>query len=226
MCVLGVALVLPAAAQVGPRLDGGNPPSTPAASVPVRLPAPGDATPIVAQIQATARSTITDISQLNIRRWKVGADVKSDAETKADAIQRNLSTALPGMISQVQRVPNDFAGNFKLYRNLGVLYDVMSSLAESAGAFGTKSEYQTLAADLNHIDQARHALGERIESLANAKDAEISWLQNQLKAERVAAAPVATPKKIVVDENADTQKKPAVKKKKSTTPPQQQNNQQ
>jgi hypothetical protein len=215
------ALALSAAAQVGNRLDGGNPASTPAASVPVRAPAPGDVTPIVAQIQATARSTTTDISQLNIRKWKVGADIKSDAETKADSIQRNLRAALPAMISQVQRVPNDFSGNFKLYRNLGVLYDVMSSLAESAGAFGSKSEFENLAADLNRMDQARHALGERLETLANAKEAEITWLQNQLRAERTAAA--APPKKIVVDENDNNDKKPAAKnarKKKPTTLPQ------
>jgi hypothetical protein len=215
-------LALPVTAQVGNRLDGNNPRNASVASVPARPVAPADIAPIVAQIQSTARSTTTDIAQLNIRKWKVGNDVKSDAQTKADSIQRNLRAALPGIVSQVQRAPNDFAGNFKLYRNLGVLYDVLSSLAESAGAFGTKAEFESLATDLNRIDQARHSLGERLETLANAKEAEIAWLQNQLRAERVAAA--ATPRKIVVDENEDAQKKASAKKKKPTTAPAQPNN--
>jgi len=120
-------------------------------------------------------------------------------------------------VSQVQASPNDFAANFKLYRTLGVLYDVMSSLAESTGAFGSKSDFEALASDLNRIDQARRTLGERVEALAIAKDAEIARLQDQVKAAR-AAAPATPPKKVIVDEDSTAQKKP-VKKTVKKKPP-------
>ena len=116
---------------------------------------------------------------------------------------------MPTLVSQVQASPSDFAANFKLYRTLGVLYDVMSSLAESAGAFGSKNEFEPLASDLNRIDQARRAVGDRLEVLARAKDAEIARLQDQVKAAR--AAVPAVPKKIIVDEDDGAQRKPAKK---------------
>jgi len=214
-CLVVAALLASAAAQV-PAPAGGNVAS---AHPPVSAagPAvPGNVSPLLAQIQSAARTTTADVSLLNIRKWKVSGDVKNDAETKAEAIQRNLTIAMPTIVSQVQASPNDFAANFKLYRTLGVLYDVMSSLAESAGAFGSKSDFEALASDLNRIDQARRALGERLETLASAKDAEIARLQGQLKAAR-AAAP-APPKKVIVDEDDAAQKKP-VKKTVKKKPP-------
>ena len=185
-----------------------------------------DASPVLAQIQSTAQATANDLSQMNIRKWKAGGDVKSDAEAKADSIRRNLTAALPGMVAQVQSSPNDFTANFKLYRTLGVLYDVMSSLVESAGAFGPKGEFETLAADLNRLNQARRALGDRIETLASAKDAEIVQLRNQASSAQAAAS--AKPKKIIVDDESPkkTTKKKTTKKKsasETTNPPAQPN---
>ncbi len=210
LCVLAVALLtLSAGAQVGAPPGGNVAPERPAVSSAVPVAGPGDILPLLAQIQAAARTTTADVSLLNIRKWKVANEVKGDAQTKAEAIQRNLTVALPTIVSQAQASPNDFAANFKLYRNLGVLYDVISSLAESAGAFGSKNEFEPLVSDLNRIDQARHALGERLEALARAKDAEIVRLQDQVKAAR-AAAP-AKPKKIIVDDNESGPKKPVKK---------------
>jgi len=218
LCVLVAAavLALPSAAQIGTPAGGNAPPARPAVPSAATVAAPGTVAPLLAQIQSAARTTTADVSLLNIRKWKVSSDVKNDAETKAEAIQRNLSVALPTIVSQVQASPNDFAANFKLYRNLGVLYDVIASLAESAGAFGSKNEFEPLASDLNRIDQARRALGERLEVLASAKDAEIARLQGQLTAAR--AATPAQPKKIIVDEDDSAQKKPAKKTPKKKPP--------
>jgi len=207
-CVLTAAtLALPVAAQVGASRSAAS--ARPVASAAAPVAGPGNVSPLLAQVQATARTTTADVSLLNIRKWKVANDTKHDAETKAESIQRNLTVAMPAIVSHVQASPNDFAANFKLYRNLDVLYDVLASLAESAGAFGSRSEFEALAADLNRIDQARRALGDRLEALASTKDAEIARLQGQVKSARAAASP--QPKKVIVD---DEDKKPA---KKTTT---------
>jgi len=209
-CVLTAAtLALPVAAQVGAPASGSPAPARPVASSAAPVAGPGNVSPLLAQVQATARTTTADVSLLTIRRWKVANDTKHDAETKAESIQRNLTVALPAIVSQVQASPNDFAANFKLYRNLDVLYDVLASLAESTGAFGSRNEFDPLAADLNRIDQARRALGDRLEALATTKDAEIARLQGQVKTARAAAA--TQPKKIIVD---DDDKKPVKKTKK------------
>jgi len=208
LCVLTAAtLALPVAAQVGAPAG-----ESAASARPVASPAgPGNVSPLLAQVQATARTTTADVSLLTIRRWKVANDTKHDAETKAESIQRNLTVALPAIVSQVQASPNDFAANFRLYRNLDVLYDVLASLAESTGAFGSRNEFDPLAADLNRIDQARRALGDRLEALASTKDAEIARLQGQVKTARAAAA--TQPKKIIVDEDDKKPAKKTAKKK-------------
>ena len=221
-CMVAALLALPAGAQGAPA--SGNLAATQAPAAPA-VPALDPVQPLLATIQATARATTADVSLMNIRRWKVGGDVKDDAQTKAEAIQRNLTVAMPAIVEQIRSSPNDFAANFKLYRTLGVLYDVLASLTESAGAFGSKSEFEPLAADLNHIDQERRAMGDRLESMAGAKDAEIARLQTLARGARVAAP--AQPKKVIVDED----EKPPAKKKAppkkpatTTTNPPQQNN--
>jgi hypothetical protein len=208
--VLAVMLLaLPAEAQAEAPPSRNLAQARPAVSSTSQVAGPGDVLPLLGQIQAAARTTTADVSLLNIRKWKVGNDAKGDAQTKAEAIQRNLTVALPAIVSQVQASPNDFAANFKLYRNLGVLYDVMASLAESAGAFGSKNEFEPLVNDLNRIDQTRRLLGERLEALASAKDAEIAQLQHQVRAARSAAS--TKPKKIIVDDNENGHKKPLKK---------------
>jgi len=214
-CVLAAALALPAAAQVGTPASSNTASARPAAaSSATPVAGPGNVSPLLTQVQAAARTTTADVSLLSIRHWKAASSAKNDAETKAESIQRNLTVALPTIVSQVQASPNDFAANFKLYRNLDVLYDVLASLAESAGAFGSRSEFDPLAADLDRIDQARRALGNRLETLASAKDAEIARLQSQVKTARTAAS--AQPKKIIVDED---DKKPAKKTAAKKKPP-------
>jgi len=208
ICALAALLALPAGAQAGAPASSSAAAGQPAAS----STAPVLDQLLLAQIQAAARTTTADVSLLSIRKWKVTGDVKDDAQTKAEAIQRNLTVAMPTIVSQVQASPNDFAANFKLYRTLGVLYDVLGSLAESAGAFGPRSEFEPLATDLNRIDQARRALGDRLESMAGAKDAEIARLQTQANAARAAAS--AQPKKVIVDEDEKAPAKRKTTKKK------------
>ncbi len=211
-CVLAAAtLALPVAAQVGAPARGSAASARPVASSAAPAAGPGNVSPLLGQIQAIARTATADVSLLTIRKWKVANDAKNDAETKAESIQRNLTLALPAIVSQVQASPNDFAANLKLYRTLDVLYDVLASLAESAGAFGSRNEFDPLAADLNRIDQARRALGDRLEALASAKDAEIARLQGQVKTARAAAA--TQPKKVIVDDNDKKPAKKTAKKK-------------
>ena len=74
--------------------------------------------------------------------------------------------------------PEDLPATFKLYRNLDALYDVLGSVAEGAGAFGSKDDLQSLSNDLNAFEGTRKQLAERIESLSSAKEAEIVRLRD------------------------------------------------
>jgi chromosome segregation ATPase len=171
---------------------------------------------IIGPLQQASESAQADLSKLRIEKWKVDSGSKKQTLTNVESIKRNLQSALPEIIGQLQSSPEDLSATFKLYRNLDALYDVFGSVAELAGAFGSKDEFQALSNDLNAIERSRRSLGERLENLTASKEAELAQLRTQVKT--LQAAPPQPPKKIVVDDN-EPPKKPAAKKKPVPKPP-------
>jgi predicted nucleic acid-binding Zn-ribbon protein len=170
---------------------------------------------IIGPLQQTAQSILTDLGKIHIEKWKTSASNKQETLTNLESVQRNLQSALPEIITQLNNSPEDLSTSFKLYRNLDALYDVMTSVAESAGAFGSKDEFQSLSNDLSAFERCRRELGGRLETLTTSKEAELSQLRTQIKT--LQAAPPPPPKKIVIDDNEP--KKPAPKKKPVPKPP-------
>jgi len=172
---------------------------------------------LLEQLEGTAKTTQADLLKLRIERWKTDGGSKKQALGNVDSIQRNLQNALPAIIAQLRAAPEDMTVTFKLYRNLDALYDVLGSVTESTGAFGSKDDLQALSTDLNTFEATRRQIAERLESLAASKEQEIIHLRADLKTAQ-AAIPVEPPKKIVVDDN-EPPKKPPVKKKPVTKKP-------
>ncbi|HYM75764.1 MAG TPA: hypothetical protein VE377_07280 [Candidatus Dormibacteraeota bacterium] len=171
---------------------------------------------MLAQLEATSKNTQADLVTLRIEHWKTSSASKKETLAKVDSIQRNLQNTLPDVISQLRGAPEDLFATFKLYRNLEALCDVLGSVTEDTGAFGTKDDLQTLSNDLSGFDGTRKQFAQRMETLAASKEAELTRLRTELKTlqTQVEAAP---PKKIVVDDN-EPPKKPAVKKKPAAKP--------
>jgi hypothetical protein len=212
--LLAIAL-LPASAQVSapPPRNTTRPPA-PASLQPSPL---LDVTANIAQLNQLVENTRVDLARLRVEKWKTDSGSKRQAESNAESVQRNMTSALPGIVQQVRANPGSVAAAFKLYRNLNALYDVMSSLTEWAGAFGSKEEYQALASDTASLDKLRRSLADQVEAMAASRDTEVAQLQTRVR--QVGATSAAPPKKIVVDEN-EPAKKPAKKstpKKKTPT---------
>lgn len=166
---------------------------------------------MLSQLEASSKDTQIDLAKLRIERWKTDGATKKQALANVDSIQRNLQDALPAIIAEMRTAPEDLPGTFKLYRNLDALYDVLGTVVEETGAFGSKDDLQALGNDLNSFESTRKQIAQRMESLSSAKEADIVRLRTELKTAQ-AAIPVAPPKKTVVDDTAPP-KKPAVKKK-------------
>ena len=98
----------------------------------------------------------------------------------------------------------------------------MSSVTESAGAFGNKEEFQSLNRDLGALEESRRAFAARMDKVANAKETEIAELRTALQTARAEIPPKKT---IVVDTQPAAEKKPVrhkkpvPKPKPATTPP-------
>jgi hypothetical protein len=168
---------------------------------------------ILGQVKQTATAIEADLNKTRIEKWKTDGSTKRQTQANVDSIHRNLQSALPEILTQVNNSPEDLAASFKLYRNLDALYDVFGSVVESAGAFGSKDEFQSLSNDMNGLEGARRAFGERMQKLAGAKEEELGRLRAQVKT--LSAAPPPPPKKIIVDDT-EPAKKPV--KKKTTKP--------
>ncbi len=167
---------------------------------------------MLSQLEQTSQATQIDLAKLRIERWKTDSNTRRQLQSNEDSIARNMQAALPEIIGQLRSSPENSAITFKLYRNLSALYDVLNEITESAGAFGSKDEYQALANDLSNLDAARRSFGDRLESLTNAKEAELGRLHAELR-QAQAVINSAPPKKIIVDDAA-----PAKKSRKTSHP--------
>jgi BMFP domain-containing protein YqiC len=177
-------------------------------------------TPVLSELdrlQAVSSAMNGAISQLKIERWKADGNSKRQAESNAESIQRNLTSALPGMISSVRSAPEDMGAEFKLYRNVNALYDVVSSLTESVGAFGPKNDYEALGQQLDSLDSIRRNLGDSLEQLTASNQSQLDQLRTQVKTLQ-AQANAAPPKKVVVDDTEPAAKSTTGHKKKTKKP--------
>jgi hypothetical protein len=194
-----------------------------AAQTALPAPAPPNAASLqnlLSRIDQTSQDAAQDITRLRIDKWKADSSDKQQAQANAESVQRNLAAALPGMTSAVRTAPQDIAANFKLYRNLNALYDVMKTVTEASAAFGPKQDYQTLAQYTDQIDGYRRNLADYMESLTASQNAELLQYRSQAKAAQAAAA--TAPKKVIINDDAPVKKtaKKKTPKPASTTNPQ------
>lgn len=184
------------------------------AAAPVSYTSISELNQLMGNLQQASQSTQEDLSRLRIEKWKTDSGTKRQTQSDAQSIQRNLQNALPSILGELKNSPESLPSTFKLYRNLDALYDVLNSLVESAGAFGSKEEFQSLNKDLGGIEESRRAVADRMDKLANAKENEIGQLRVELQNARAAIPP----KKTVVDDTEPPPKKTPPRKKAKPKP--------
>ena len=206
--LLLLLLIAPAMAQ-----------SQSAASPPVSYSSISQLNLLLSQLEQASQQTQLDLAKLRVEKWKTDSNNKRQMQTNVESLERNLQSALPEMISQLRMSPENLTATFRVYRNLTALYDVFAAVAESAGAFGTKDEFQALENDLSMLERSRRAFADRMETLAGVKEAELARLRTAVQTGQ-GGTNSQQPKKVIVDDN-ESPKKPARKKSstKSTPPP-------
>ncbi len=194
---------------------------------PSRAPAPPVAAPssmpvigpemnaTLSQLEQTAQQTSADLGNLSVRKWKTESAVKEQTQHDINSVQSNVSGALPTLVAQVRSAPDSVVSLFNLYRNVDALLDVVRGLTESAGAFGSKSEFETLRSDSRNLDSVRASLASQLSATATATESTLTRMRAELAQARAAAAPAPPPKKVIIDDN-EPAKKPVRKKKPAT----------
>lgn len=197
---------------------------------PPRVPAQNGARPviadlnmIIAQLQRAAVSTNGDLGKLRIEKWKTDNDQKEQLQKMVDSLQRNLTNAVPGLITEVQNSHGSMSSAFKLYHNITIVFEYLSSVTDAAGVLGKKEEYEPLAADAAALDTARQNLSTYIEQAA----VQIESRKRNPPMPAGGTAPVVKgPNREVVDKNGvrhiiveDDDEKPATATKKKSSKP-------
>jgi hypothetical protein len=177
-------------------------------------PAAVDLNGVLAQIQQASSSANLNIAKLRIEKWKTDSDQKKQMQQVADSLQKNISNAVPGLIADVQNSHGSVLASFKLYHNLNVVYEFLTALAEAAGAFGKREEYEPLAGDANALDNARQNLSTYIEQAANRLENATRAAANNSQPQQASQVPGR--KVVVIDDEDIPTKKPKKSGAKST----------
>src|SRR6478672_13622648 len=179
-----------------------------------------DLNTILLQVQKATSSANANLGKLRIEKWKTDSQQKQQMQQVADSLQKNIANAVPGLISDVQSSRGGVLASFKLYHNVNVVYEFLSSMAEAAGAFGKKEEYQPLEGDAAALDTARQNLSIYIEQAAGKMEAMNRAAANALQAGKAPGTVVPGKKVVAIDENdAPARKRAKPAKKKTSTPP-------
>jgi hypothetical protein len=205
--VLAVTMLLLGAASGSAQAPGTPPPQRAQAAPPA-----ANLNATLTQIQQAVQSANADIGRLRIDKWKTDSDQKQQLHQVSDSLQRNITNAMPGLISDVQASSGNVSTTFKLYHNLNVLYEFLSSLADAAGSLGKKEEYEPLANDAAALDTARQGLSAYIEQTA----IKLESVRTPPATPSPQAAAPPPPKKIVIDDG-DPPKQPVKPSKKKTS---------
>ena len=192
---------------------------TSGAARPAALPSPSYSAPpnldaILVEIQQATQAANTHIRRLNIDRWKTDSADKAQWQQMVDSLRKNLTYAVPDLITEVRADHGSVSTAFRLYHNVTVVYEYVDSMTATASTLGKRDEYEPLNGDTAALDQARQHLSAYIEQAAAS-------LENRLRAAVVAAtpppAPQATPTKVVVDNDVPKKKSTTTRKKKAST---------
>jgi len=200
---LAFIVVFSVALGLAAQSNGGPPPGSASAAGP-------NLNTILSDLQRTTQTVNGDLAKLRIERWKADGAEKQQMQQVAESLQKNITMAVPGLINDLQAAPGSVSKAFKLYHDMNVVYEFMNSLAEAAGAYGRREEYEPLANDASALDKARQNLSGYIEQTANNME-----IQARKPAPPPPAQSAQTPKKVVIDDDTPAPKK--TRKKKAAT---------
>ncbi|MGH9587467.1 MAG: hypothetical protein ACRD3F_10980 [Acidobacteriaceae bacterium] len=148
-----------------------NPPETTPPSTLLR--------PALANVQGTTAA-------LNVSKWKASRGVRQSTQADVESIQRDLGSALPGLLTQADAAPGSVPPSFAVYRNLDALYDVLLRVSQTAELAAPSNQAEALAASLKRLEAARAALGDSILNTSRHHEAKIVSLEAAIRTVRTA----------------------------------------
>jgi len=137
------------------------------------------------------------VGNVKLDKWKKG-NVRDEAGTNIDAIQRDLQGTLPALLKDADSAPGTLTKVLPLSRNVDALYDVMVHVVEASRVVGTGDIVGQLQQALNDLEKARVVLDNQIQQTADMQEKQVidlrTTVQKQDASLRAAATPPPAPK--------------------------------
>lgn len=183
---------------------GGNVPATPATS----------SGRTGATLQPSIQLVKEALNTVNVDKWKASAAIKSEADGNLHSVQHDMDETLPALVRIADASPDSPSKAVPVYRNVDALYDVMLRLDAAGRLAAPKDELGALDDALASIAKARSALGDQLQSNAEAQERRVVQLQQA--AARPAPAPAPAPVQCTPPPPTTTKKKRSSTKSTST----------
>ena len=167
-----------------------------ATPVPAAGPTATSAASVSAQLQPALSSVRKSVDQVRVDKWKRG-NIRDEAAQNISQIERDIDATLPHMLRDADTAPASLSKLLPISRNISALYDVLLRVVEASRVIASDDQVAQLQQALVTLGNARLALGERMQSSADAVEKQVSDLRAtvQSQAAKIAAtpAPVALP---------------------------------
>ena len=150
-------------------------------------PPPATASSILSPALAQLRDSL---SGLRLDKWKAPGPVREDASSNIGSIRNDMDATLPGLLATADAAPGSVARNFSVFENVDALYDVLLRVTETAELAAPEGEIHALEAAQSALEDARHALGAKLETTAGREEQQSAALAERVRV--LEARPVAT----------------------------------
>jgi hypothetical protein len=173
----------------------------------------------VANLRPALANVQTAIGNLSVQHWKASAEIRTATQQDVASMQRDLTSTLPGLLTQVESQPSGQAAlspSFAVFRNVDALYDVLLRVTETAALSASSYDANSLEQARAGLEDARSKLGAWLVDSIGTQDATVVRLQAAAASKPDAAA--AAPAKIIVDDGP-TAAPTKPRKKKPANPP-------
>src|SRR6185437_920697 len=155
---------------------------------------PPPATPQTSEVPSVILQPALDtlrqtLETLRPDKWKTSSAVRDETSANISSIRRDLDTTLPALLATADKAPNSVTQTLPAFRNIEALYDVLLRVSEVGAIFAPGQQGMALEQARASLEDARHTLGDRLQSAAVSQDQQLRQVQAALHSIQTAPAP-------------------------------------
>lgn len=141
---------------------------------------PAALTPVTAMMQPALGAVQRTLNGVRLEKWKKG-NVRDEASQNIGQIQRDIQETLPTLMRTADAAPGTLSTMLPVSRNVAALYDVLLRVVEASRVSAPDDQVEQLQQALVSLGNARLALGNQMQSSAEAMEKQVADLRATMR---------------------------------------------